>query len=281
MMQSADNQQQGHARAIDARASDARVSDDPHQRSTPSESDEKRSWKKLIYFSLRDRLIEQPQIFNALWRKRENDLYEKRVVRPDSALVIEGFPRCANTFAYYAFMLAQDKPVHLGNHMHCVAQFALAQKWKVPALLLVRQPMDTIASNYLFELGLPLEYHIRRYVTFHRLVKRHVDSLVVSDFPRTIGAFSDVIQEVNERFGTRFKALPDGEETQLRVNAEMKAKRDWRVQLGKKELKSYGASFPTEEKNKRKPMVIARLNEPKHRDLMKRAEEAYQALLAR
>lgn len=40
------------------------------------------------------------------------------VVARDTEIVIEGYPRSANTFAVAAFLLAQGRPVKIAHHLH-------------------------------------------------------------------------------------------------------------------------------------------------------------------
>lgn len=237
------------------------------------------STSKLIYHRLRDLIVDQPMLFYALWRGREREILEKRVTRPDSPIVIEGFPRCGNTFAYYAFLLAQEKPVPVGNHMHCVSQFALAHRWNVPAILVVRTPKDTIISNYIYESELPLTYHLRRYVNFHEAVARFAKSVVVSDFPQTTSSFGKVIMKVNDRFGTNFVPMQDTPEAQQRVLDEIERMYTWRKDLQPELMQSNRVSFPSDDKNRRKSMVQELLDQRKYSEMLKRAEEAYRALI--
>jgi hypothetical protein len=236
------------------------------------------SWKIRI-LSLRDRVIEQPFLFYALWRSRENEIFEKRVVRPTSAIVIEGFPRCGNTFAYYAFALAQEKTLHIGNHMHCVSQFHLARRWKVPALLVVRSPRSTIASNYIYNASLPLGFHIQKYVDFHTNARRYADSLIVSDFPQTTTAFGGIVSRVNDRFGTRFKGLENTAERQQSVMDAMHKINEWRRTVHPVQVQEHHFSFPTDEKNKMKAVVEEMMSDRKYANLLQQAEDAYRALL--
>ena len=234
---------------------------------------------KLIYHTIRDVAVDLPPVFLLLWRSRERGLYEKRVTRPDSRIVIEGFPRCGNTFAYYAFQLMQPKPVHIGNHMHCVSQFALARRWKVPAILLTRAPRETIVSNFIYDSGLPLTYHLRRYVGFHNSARRFADTLVISDFPETTTAFGRVVMRVNDRFGTRFVPIGDTAEEQNRVLAAIEGTVRWRKEMFSEVTRPNRVAFPSADKDARKAMVEEMLQAPKYRDLLQRAEDAHRALL--
>lgn len=244
------------------------------------------SFGKLLYHVVRDRIVDQPSLFYAFWRSRENNIFEKRVTRADSTIVIEGFPRSGNTFAYYAFLLAQSADLdgasqfHVGNHMHCVSQFALAHRWHVPAVLVIRRPKDVVVSNYIYASeSLPLSYHLRRYTTFHESVRRFKDSIVVSDFPETTRRFGSVIWRVNAKYGTNFNVIEDTPETQERALAEVEKKHAWRKSVYPDTGKPNQVSFPSADKNSRKSMVEDLLTNPKYRDLLARAEAAYQALI--
>src|SRR5215472_5623100 len=62
------------------------------------------------------------------------------VIGPDTELVIDGYTRCASTFAVYALQLAQPQPVRLAHHLHAPAQLVEATRMRVPALALIREP---------------------------------------------------------------------------------------------------------------------------------------------
>ena len=66
-------------------------------------------------------------------------------------IVIEGFPRSANSFAVNAFVLAQGRPVHVAHHVHAAAQVLAAGRAGVPAILLIREPTDAIVSYLLWQ----------------------------------------------------------------------------------------------------------------------------------
>ena len=57
----------------------------------------------------------------------------RAVVGPDTELVIEGFPRTANTFAVFAFQTAQARPVRVAHHLHAPIQVTVAARRPPPA----------------------------------------------------------------------------------------------------------------------------------------------------
>ena len=87
-------------------------------------------------------LSRYPRAYLFLARRR----YGSRVLGPDTDIVIEGFPRSANTFAVTAFELAQERPVTVAHHLHAAAHVVRAAQAGVPVIVLVRAPEDAIAS---------------------------------------------------------------------------------------------------------------------------------------
>ena len=71
-----------------------------------------------------------PTAFYGLYRLARKD--QARVVTPDTQLVIEGFPRSANTFARVAFNAAQSGRVRIAHGLHVPAQVVRAAQCVYP-----------------------------------------------------------------------------------------------------------------------------------------------------
>jgi len=61
-------------------------------------------------------------------------------VRPDTTIVIEGFPRSANSTTVDEFLSRQPEPVQVAHHGHHAAQILRAIARGVPAVVLIRSP---------------------------------------------------------------------------------------------------------------------------------------------
>jgi hypothetical protein len=127
-----------------------------------------------------------------------------QVVGKSTQLVIDGFPRSANTFAVLAFRMAQPEPVEVAHHVHLPAQILAAVKARLPTMLLIRNPEDVVISLVLRFPHLSLAKGLRRYNRFHRSLMRHRNAVVVADFDEVTGDYGSVIRRVNERFATTF-----------------------------------------------------------------------------
>jgi hypothetical protein len=126
------------------------------------------------------------------------------VISADTELVIDGYTRCASTFAVYALQLSQPRPVRLAHHLHAPAQLIEAARNGVPALAVIREPRGAILSQLVREPCVALGDALLAYARFYERLLAYRDKFVVADFERVTGDFGAVIREVNARFGTEF-----------------------------------------------------------------------------
>ena len=119
-------------------------------------------------------------------------------------LVIEGFPRSANTYAVAAFRCANGPDVVVADHLHAASSVKRAARRGVPVIVLIRDPLDACASLIQRQQVTPATA-LTAYVRFHTTIDRYLDQVVVSDFDTTTQAFGAVITTVNARFGTSFE----------------------------------------------------------------------------
>jgi hypothetical protein len=127
------------------------------------------------------------------------------VLTDDTDIAIESFPRCASSFAVAAFRLAQEpRPMKIANHTHMPAQVIAAIRRGIPAVVLVREPEDTILSHLIRSPDLSPRGALRGYLRFYEPLVRHREGFVVGTFQDVIHDFGSVIRRVNARFGTSF-----------------------------------------------------------------------------
>lgn len=127
-----------------------------------------------------------------------------KVVDKDTELVIEGFPRSGNTFAFVAFSLAQNREPKLAHHLHAPAQVLWAVKNRIPALVLIRDPEDAIISYVIHTPEMSLRQALRNYIRFYSRLAPYRNYFVIARFEEVIRDFGRVIQNVNTKFGTSF-----------------------------------------------------------------------------
>lgn len=130
--------------------------------------------------------------------------YGSRVLGADTEVVIEGFPRSANTFAVTAFELAQERPVKVAHHLHAAAHVVRATEADVPVIVLVRAPEDAIASVVARKPSIDPAAAAAAYLRFYEGVADVLDASVVAEFSQVVDDFGSVIERTNARYGTAF-----------------------------------------------------------------------------
>lgn len=143
--------------------------------------------------------------------------YRRLLVQKDTELVIEGFPRCANSFAVIAFESAQKRPVRLAHHIHAQLQVSRALQWNIPSLVLIREPVAAIASLLTRQAFIGASQAFRQYGRFYHYVEDHRRDIEIADFHEIIEDFRSVITRVNDRFGTAFEVYENGDKHDAQI----------------------------------------------------------------
>jgi hypothetical protein len=125
------------------------------------------------------------------------------LLRKNVEIVIEGFPRSANTFAVVAFNLAQKREVPMAHHLHVEAQILRGVAFSLPVIALIRHPADAINSLMTRHPGVVGEYS-KRYENFYSAVLSVVDGVIVAEFNDVTNNFGAVVSRVNKRYSTNF-----------------------------------------------------------------------------
>ena len=86
----------------------------------------------------------RPSLYYNVYKMRGG--FPHLAVNHTTQLVIEGFPRSGNTFSVIAFEHAQREAVRIAHHLHVPAQIIRAARWQIPSIVLIRDPVDAVAS---------------------------------------------------------------------------------------------------------------------------------------
>src|ERR687898_2709943 len=213
-----------------------------------------------------------PAAFYGLYRLARKD--RERVVTPETELGIEGFPRSANSFARVAFNKAQKGKVRIATGLHVPAQVIRAARWRIPTLVLIRNPKDAVLSFAIRD-PISVEQALRYYLSFYETVEEYRDAYVLGTFEEVTEDFGEVIRRINDRFGTTFSPFSHDER-----NVE-----DVFTRIEKNSSKRFGetsledkVSRPFASREKLKREVGYELEDQKRRDLISRAETVYDRL---
>lgn len=126
------------------------------------------------------------------------------IVCRETDVVIEGYPRCANSFAEAAFRVAQEKRLRIGHHSHAPAQVLAAVRWRIPTVIVFRNPDDAVVSRMMrSDWVRPMEA-FEEYIWFYENIREVLDACVLSSFDLTTRQFGFVMRLVNAKYGTGF-----------------------------------------------------------------------------
>ena len=162
--------------------------------------------------------------------------------KSDTDLHLTGFPRSANTYCFNIINVAFPE-LHIVTHIHTIASIRLAMQYKVPTIVVVREPVATCCS-FLIALDRPVTSgRIRRvlkdYIEYHQFVLEHRQELRLMRFEDVVRSPEFVIREVLARL----------EITMSDEGIEEKAREGQRIAEGKEGKKStMGSSMPKKER---------------------------------
>ena len=140
-------------------------------------------------------------------------LHRPEALHRNTELVIEGYPRSGNSFAFTAFDIAQgETPVRVSHHLHTASPVIAALKAKIPCVILVRHPEDAIISHILYSQNLTIRQCLNSYLDFYQPLLKYKESFVVAKFEDVISDFGRIVQQVNQTFSTNFKLFEHSQE---------------------------------------------------------------------
>jgi hypothetical protein len=166
----------------------------------------------------------------------------------NTELVIEGFPRSANTFAFTAFLLSQKRHVEIGHHLHAPAHIIVAVRRNLPTIVIIRDPEETVLSHIIRRPYITIKQALRAYRRFYACLLPYSHNFITALFETVIEDFGLVIRNVNQKFGTDFKEF---------INTESNVKKCFRA-IQERHLSSFGVTqvldevvaYPSEERKK-------------------------------
>ena len=191
-------------------------------------------------------------------------------------IVIDGFPRCANTYATFAFDIAQTQRFSIAHHVHKKSQFLNAAKYNKPAILLIRNPADCISSLLVRQ---PKYTPETLFKGFRFLYKGLInsDSFVVADFENVLNDYGSIIQKVNKKFHCHFNLYIKNEENEKKLKHIILTQDEL---IGAEDSKQRVA-YPDAERKNESIKIKEELTGPKYESLLKECNEIYYRLTGR
>lgn len=180
------------------------------------------------------------------------------VLTPRTDLVIEGFPRSANSFAIAAFRHAQPGPVRIAHALHTPAHVIQAVRWQIPVLICLREPAAAILSYAVYSPHLVIEGLLKEYVNFHEAIRDYRAGFVAATFEQTTLDFGGVCRRLNRKYNRSFGVF---EHTKENVDKCFE--------------RITGEHHPSGERDQLKAEIRAELQNPRLRAIRERAQQLY------
>lgn len=204
-------------------------------------------------------------------------IYEKNrrlqtVVSDRTDICIEGFPRCANTFAWLAFRNAQNEEMTIAHHKHHAGQVIGSVKRKIPVILLLRDPQSAVSSWMIRNPELTAEKCLRLYLNFYEPILPYLRHVVVAPFDVVTNDYGSIIKQVNRKFSRSFNiyvSSKENDETIFDKISNLPAQEN-----------ALSISRPTKEKILKKNKVKAMIQSEENQKLLARCEAVYKNTFA-
>ena len=197
------------------------------------------------------------------------------LARPDSKIVIEGFFRSGNTYAFAAFRVANPKGRFQGR-THAPMNVRRAVRLGLPTLVLIRPPADAAVSMAIRLPEVRLREALADYASFYRSILPLRSEFVVAEFERVVTDFGSVIADVNRRFGTDFSLYERTESNERRV-VELIERWD-RDERGV--VDEMRVPRPSGERSAMRAELQSALEEPGTKRVLEEAERLYRAFVS-
>lgn len=184
---------------------------------------EAQSTQRELFMRRASDLLEQmPAVYCGLMRRRLGQKKARnRVAVRETEIAIEGFQRCANSFAVQAFRSVNETSgqLRIATHLHSPANIYQSIHYNVPTMVLIRDPDECIVSwlALAMQLGkLQMEslseqnqmrrmcYWTQRYTQFYQRLMKVRTAFVAVDFTNVVTDFGICIDRLNAHFGTAF-----------------------------------------------------------------------------
>ena len=179
------------------------------------------NWLRLGYVWYRVRRVAARRRWTYMPLLRVRRLRLHLAARPDSAVCIEGFPRSGNTYAVATFEQANPTAGHIARHLHAIGQIQQALRHRVPTVVLVRDPVDAVASLAVRGTQATLVDLFRDYTDLYGYVVGVKSRLGIVGFQELTADAGVVSDRLATHFGTDFARFEHSPERDVAVVARI------------------------------------------------------------
>ncbi len=128
------------------------------------------------------------------------------ITNSNTQIVIEGYPRSANSSTTTHFCIF-NPDVNVAHHHHVPSQIIKGVERGIPVIVLIRNPIDAIASFKCFAPQISLTISLQAYIDFYETILSYRSGYIVASFDQVFLSFATIINQINQKFKTEFKQV--------------------------------------------------------------------------
>jgi SAM-dependent methyltransferase len=195
-----------------------------------------------------------------------------RQITDRTDLVVEGYPRSGNTFLTGAMRHVVGPELTVASHVHTPSQVVLAVRRKVPTVVVIRRPADSVVSLVISSPHVPLDLALREWIDHYQRLWPLRDDFVTATFEQATTDAGSVIDRVNQQFGMTIPTFVHDEEHLGGAQDLMEADHE------RYHASDYlSAPWPTASRNAARERLISELTRPVFDSLLVEANTLYEA----
>ncbi len=229
----------------------------------------------LLREILLDKIRQCPILFYTLTRQIKR--YNNVLINKDTEIVIEGYPRSANTFAVAALEVAQQRKIKVARHTHAIAQIKVAARQGLPTIILVRKPKDAILSYVIREKNVTLSLAINRYKAYYSAVRQLQDNFHIARFEDVTSNYGAVIKSLNKKYSTNFLLF---QHTDKNVSDVFERVEEMEREISNGELSESKVARPSNKRKDMKASLEIELQKNKYTEKLEHCNKIYQQLIS-
>lgn len=143
-------------------------------------------------------------------------------VTKDTPLCVEGFQRSGNGYCE-AILKFKNEDLVITHHAHAFANVKKSADWLIPIIVLIRNPIDCIASLITFDERLSDDIAIRAYINYYSRVEKLLNKILLVEFSELTNSPDQVIEKLNQKYSFMLNKLNFSEDEKV---AYMKSKKE-------------------------------------------------------
>lgn len=226
-------------------------------------------WMKLGSFDFGLNLID----FYVRWKNKDIE-----ITTSTTEIVIEGYPRSANTRMVAAIRLTCGRNVRIAHHVHGSAQILRGVRLSIPTVVLIRNPLAATVSLIVRDKNIAIRQALRDYVNFYKPILPIKDKIMVVGFEEIVNEIDSVIENILNRFNIKFTRLE-------RLHVDEKMLRNMINEMdiadsGMARVSETGVSLPCEARKRDAERISSIISENREfKNLLCAAEKTYRQVV--